>query len=321
MNSTVTGIRELVTLQMSNALALSSSEVLVVDDDPATLELVKRILESSGYQVQVARDGEEAIEMIRTSPPDFLLTDWDMPQVDGIELCNWVRRESFPKYIYTILITGHTETKHMVQAISSGADDFFSKPIRPGELLSRMQAGLRLLESERQLRLLAKSDPLTGLLNRRSFFELLQQQWARSLRNNTPISCVMIDVDHFKAVNDSYGHLVGDDVLQMIARTLKDCCRESDHVCRYGGEEFCVLLLDSGEEEALRWSERCRTTLADTAAETKAGIVKVTASFGVAGRVATTESPEEFVDMADQALLVAKTSGRNRLVSWSSLKS
>lgn len=288
-------------------------EVLLVDDDPAILRIVSKVLETSGYHVRQARDGYEAMEALRESPPDFIITDWLMPKIDGLELCRMLRREPLQHYVYLIVLTGKNRTQDMVQAIAAGANDFTTKPVVSGELLARLMAGARVLELERRLTELARSDPLTGLLNRRTFFGLFEQHWVSSARTESPLSCVMIDLDFFKKVNDTHGHPAGDAVLKGIAVTLEKCCRRSDFLCRYGGEEFCVLLLDTCEQGAVQWAERCRRMIADSPLATSLHTVNTTASFGVAQRTASTETPESLLDLADSALLRAKRLGRNRV--------
>jgi len=320
MNGVIQGISSFVEEQDDSRADSSLREVLVVDDDPATLKLLATVLETSGYAVRTADDGRQAMEMIRERIPDFLVTDWEMPNVNGIELAEWVRQQPFPKYVYTILVTGRTETKHMVQAISAGADDFFSKPVRPGELLARVQAGVRILELERQLRFLARRDQLTGLLNRRTFFESLEEHWNRSLRKGHAMACVMIDIDRFKAVNDRYGHLTGDQALARVAEVLRQCRRESDLVGRYGGEEFCVLLLDCDQRAASDWAERCRLSIAGDSIPVGNTNIHLTASFGVSEKTDGMENPMQLIDAADQALLVAKRGGRNRVVRCGSVE-
>jgi two-component system chemotaxis response regulator CheY len=287
--------------------------VLLVDDDACIRRIASRVLETSGYTVRQAADGQAAMEALRYSPPDFIVTDWQMPRMDGLELCRAVRSEHLSRYVYVIVVTGKNETKDMVQAIAAGADNFFSKPIIPGELLARLMSGARILELEHRLIELARSDSLTGLLNRRTFFGLFEQQWSAASRSGSPLSCIMIDVDFFKKINDSLGHLAGDLVLKEISRHLKKSCRTSDFVCRYGGEEFCVLLPGTCASDALRWAERCRQTIAALPISAKEGQVQVTISLGVAARIGNVQTPEQLLDQADQALLLAKQLGRNRV--------
>ena len=293
-------------------------KVLVVDDDPAMRRLVSKILESAGYEVLQAGNGAEALEAVREELPAFVITDLDMPVLDGIGFCRMVRDEELPHYVYVLILTGSCGD-HLVEGLTSGADDFLRKPVKPLELLARMQSGARILDLEERLRVLATRDSLTGLLNRRTFFELLEKEWLRSRRICCPLSCVMSDVDLFKRVNDTYGHAVGDAVLKSVSRLIEGCCRGSDSVCRYGGEEFCVLLPDTDDKGAASWAERCRLAIAETPCVAGGRSTSVTVSLGVAQREETTESPEQLLDRADQALLAAKRQGRNRVVAYRSL--
>jgi len=312
--TTIRGIGTFVTPKLAGVFPLQLRRALVVDDDPAVRRVITRILDTSGYEVDVACDGHEAMQKIADNPPDFLLTDWDMPEYNGLGLCGWIRERSLTNYIYTILITGNSSTKHMVQAISAGADDFMSKPIQPGELLARLQAGQRIIELQQQLSFLATHDQLTGLLSRRLFFEILEQQFRQAIQQNRPLACVMIDIDCFKSINDEYGHQIGDDVLAAVAGVLKQRCRASDSICRYGGEEFCALLLDCDLPEALQWTERCRSAIADTPCNASERTIHLTASFGISSHSHNPNSAKQLLNMADSALLLAKRSGKNRMV-------
>jgi diguanylate cyclase (GGDEF)-like protein len=244
--------------------------------------------------------------------PDFLITDWQMPGMDGLELCRAVRQEPLDRYVYLMIATGKSETKNMVQAIAAGADSFLAKPVIPGELLAQLMSAARILDLQQRLSELAQRDPLTKLLNRRTFFQLFEQQWMAMTRDLAPLSCVMIDIDFFKRINDTYGHPTGDSVLESLGRILRACCRQSDSVCRYGGEEFCALLPGTNVDDALCWARRCCDVIRQTPMLTKAGPLNVTASLGIATRNPNVHSPEQLLDHADQALLAAKRLGRNR---------
>ncbi len=294
-------------------------KVLVVDDDPAMRRLISKILEAAGYEVALAADGSEALDAMQDDFPCFVVTDWDMPVLDGAEFCRMVRQQELPHYVYIVMLTG-SYTDGLVEGLSAGADDFVTKPLKAPELLARMKAGARILELEDQLRLLATRDPLTGLLNRRTFFTFLAQQWRQAARLGIPLSCAMMDLDFFKQVNDTYGHLAGDTALKSASRTLQESCRETDFVCRYGGEEFCVLLPDADEQGAASWAERCRADLEEARPVADGVTLRITASLGVAQRRDDTETPEQLIDLADLALLAAKQSGRNRVVAHSSLE-
>ena len=288
-------------------------KVLVVDDDPAMRRIVSKILDSAGYEVTLAANGSEAFEILQQECPAFVVTDWDMPVLDGAALCRKIRCEELPHYVYIVMITG-TQSNQLVEGLASGADDFITKPIGAQELLARMQAGARVLKLENQLRLLADHDPLTELLNRRTFFEFVEKELSRSHRIGYPLSCVMIDVDFFKKINDTHGHIVGDAVLKSVSQLLKKCCRETDYVGRYGGDEFCALLPDTDGQGAVVWAERYRLAVAETPVVVAKTSVQVTVSMGVAQRHHGTDTPEKLLDMADQALLEAKKLGKNRVV-------
>ena len=296
-----------------------SLNVLAVDDDRATLRFLSTILRSAGHHVREATNGLEAHGLILENPPDLVLCDWDMPEMDGLELCRMIRAEELPHYIYFILLTGKTESANLVEGLTAGADDFVSKPIHQSVLLARIEAGSRLLHMERRLRMLSSHDPLTGLFNRRMFHERFREEWERASRNNKPLSCAMIDLDFFKRVNDTHGHAAGDTVLVTVASLVQSQCRKSDILCRYGGEEFCILLPHTNETAAGAWAERIRSRLSDTSISAGEASLRMTASLGVAQRGIDVSGPEQLVERADQALALAKRSGRNRVVRFSSL--
>ena len=314
---TIKGIGSFLDSQVTSRLADQKPQVLVVDDDPAIRRFVQRMLEDAGFQVATASDGAEAMEQILAAPPDLLLCDWKMPHLNGVELCHLVRQMQGEKYIYIILVSGRTETRHLVQAMAAGADDFISKPIRAGELFARLQAGLRILERERQLAYLASHDVLTGVLSRRALLEWIEADWYRFADEDRPLGCVMLDVDRFKRINDEFGHLVGDDVLRGIGGLLTQLATPDVHVGRYGGEEFCVFLEDAGDHDARRWAESCRQQLAATPIVSGEFFGFATASFGVSSRRGDGDEPTCLLNRADQALLLAKRAGRDRVAVFS----
>lgn len=289
---------------------------LLVDDDPTILRFVGAVLTSAGYEVSFAADGLEAVAAIENAPPDFLITDWKMPNFDGIELCRWVRQARLPHYVYTIVMTAKTEVRHMVEAIAAGADDFFSKPVRPGELLSRMQAGTRILERERQLLFLSRQDELTELYNRRAFNARGRELWEETAAADAPLSCAMIDLDHFKRVNDELGHAAGDNALAATAAVLRQSLLDHSVAGRLGGEEFCVLLPGRCLPEACDWAESLRCHLARAVICCEAGTLSLTISAGVALRTPETRDFERLLDCADRALIAAKQQGRNRVCCY-----
>ncbi|ADB16331.1 response regulator receiver modulated diguanylate cyclase [Pirellula staleyi DSM 6068] len=296
-----------------------SPKVLLADDDSAMLRLLSKWLESAGYNVQRAVDGAQAAAMIEQDCPQVLVTDWEMPHMDGLELVRWVRAQNLPNYVYIIFLTVRSGLDDMIRGLDAGADDFVKKPVDKDELLARLRAASRVLELEKRLSLLARTDPMTGLLTKKVFHEMLVKEWGRSTRHHFPLSCVMFDCDFFKRINDTYGHPVGDEVIRRIGRTLSSNCRGSDVIARFGGEEFAVLLPETTESNAAIWAERIRKLVAADRIMVDGKELAITISGGVAQRMVDNAQPDQLVDMADQALLVAKRSGRDRIVTFSSM--
>jgi diguanylate cyclase (GGDEF)-like protein len=294
-------------------------KILLVDDDPSLLRLLRQWLQRAGYETQSVADGQAVVAAISASCPNLVITDWDMPEKDGVELCRWIRGQDTPHYVYTIFLTNRSDSEDMVEALEAGADDFIKKPVDRDEMLARVRSGTRVLELESRLNHLVKTDPLTGLITRRTFFEAMENEWERAARHFRPISCVMMDIDYFKRINDSYGHQAGDQALRTVAKILQENCRNTDWIGRYGGEEFCVLLPETTEEQATAWAERVRQAWAKRRDVIEDHDLGITASFGVAQRLVDTGSPEELIDLADQALLVAKRSGRDRVINFQTM--
>lgn len=303
----------------SGEAAKFRGRVLVADDDPAMLRLLESLLVKSGYQVHTAADGLAAIDLAQDLCPDYLIVDWEMPGLTGPEVCRRIREAELPRYVYTLLLTARSQMDDVVQGLEAGADDFLSKPVVSTELLARLHAGRRVLDLEACLLRTAAQDPLTGVLNRRAFFEQFAREWSRAGRYNLPLSCVILDIDFFKGVNDRFGHAVGDRVIQTVAGLMGEFSRASDYVCRLGGEEFCALLPETDESQAAVWADRVRQALPERTAALMPDGKPITASFGVAGRTPQAAAPEALVDRADQALLAAKQCGRNRVIQFRSL--
>lgn len=294
-----------------------NARVLLVDDDPAMRRLLCHWLEQAGYRVEQASDGEQALAAIQSQCPEFLVTDWEMPHLDGLELCRRVRELNLPHYVYILFLTVKSRPDETVAGLEGGADDFLPKPISQAEILARMRAGSRVLELESRLSLAADTDALTGLASRRRFFRDLEEQWQRAQRLGRPMSCVMMDVDFFKRINDIHGHVIGDSVLKTVADLL--AADGKGLVCRYGGEEFCAMLPETGEAEAAVWAEEARKRISGAAIAVAGKELRLTCSFGTAQNHDDTQTCEQLVDQADQALLCAKRSGRDRVVRFESL--
>jgi two-component system cell cycle response regulator len=293
--------------------------ILIADDDPAMLRLLSKWLEGEGYQVLRAGDGRMAMELIEAERPRLLVTDWEMPNISGLELCRWVREQDFGHYLYTIFLTMRTESSELLKCLEAGADDFLKKPVDRNEFLARIRAGSRVMDLEQRLSRLAKTDAITGLATRRELLDDLNREWNRALRYHTPLSCVMIDIDFFKRINDTHGHQAGDEILRQLGEVLQEGVRGCDFVGRFGGEEFLVVLPETTEQQATQWAELMRGRIAEISIPINGTNIQVTASFGVAQRLADTATCEGLVDMADQALVVAKRSGRDRAIPYCSL--
>ena len=312
--------------------------ILLVDDDRAVLMIMKMLLDRCGHTVAVARNGVEALGMIKDFMPQIIMTDWIMPEMDGIEFCKALRRNPEWRNIYVFMLTAQESTDRLVEAFEAGANDYMTKPVNPKVLGARLSAGQRVvqlqeeLEHERQqlhkfsselaasnqrFQKLALTDVLTDLPNRRFANEHLDRQWALAQRNNTALSCMMVDIDYFKQVNDTYGHKVGDDVLKQIAHAFQMSVRKQDVVCRLGGEEFLVICPDVQAEPFYRYAERLRQNVsALTFNDPATGkSFKLTISIGAASKAPMVSTSEMLLQLADKRLYAAKESGRNRTVA------
>jgi len=293
--------------------------VLIVDDDPAIARILSAHLTAGGYEVISAQNGQEALEAVHAHHPSYLITDWEMPEMDGVELCRRVRQLDLPGYLYIVFLTSRSGQDDLMGAMAAGADDFLNKPLRKEELLARLGAGARILRLESRLSELAAHDSLTELPTRRAFLVMLSKEWDRSQRYRLPLSMVMFDIDFFKTVNDTYGHLVGDAVIRAVAALLLKHSRKSDMLCRYGGEEFVALLPETDEYAAVAWAEKFRQRIAAEPILGDRADIRVTVSVGVTEMLADIEDKNEFLSLVDQCLLAAKEKGRNQVVSFRTL--
>jgi two-component system, cell cycle response regulator len=284
-------------------------KVLVVEDDRAIQRIYLRFLDQAGFDVCCADNGLEAVAKIHQYKPSFVITDLNMPEMDGLELCQTLRRVPLVHYLYILLVTSHNKISDYVSGIAAGADDFISKPIRVGEILSRLQAGTRFLELEARLHDLGQLDSITGLFSRDRFAEVLQRQWSLAVRQQRPISCAMLEVDSFQHIIDKYGESDGNQVLRAISRILQRTCRGSDYICRYGREKFCILLSESPATDALMCAERCQQMFMAMPIHLSEHDVSITLSASVAERSPEDIAPEQMLERADQSLLTVLTRG------------
>jgi len=297
------------------------ARVLVVDDDPLSRKILEQVLVSAGFEVESACDGQEALGKVRQHRPDVVVTDWQMPVMDGLTLCRILKGTEETRFTHVVMLSARGETEAKVTGLETGADDYVVKPVEPVELKARVRVGLRLQKAlsdlaakNEILEKLALTDALTGLANRRAFQEALEAEVARVDRHGRPASLLFLDLDHFKAVNDTHGHAVGDEVLEGFAQVLKQGCRKGDLGARIGGEEFAVLLPATARVPASLMAERVRRVV-EARPLGRTVRVPVTVSIGLA----TTEdlpqppSAEELLRRADAALYRAKAEGRNRV--------
>lgn len=289
------------------------ANILIVDDDQAVRNSIQEFLSISNYTTFTATNAEEALGLLKSQPVDVIITDILMNGMDGLEMTQRIK-EKYDTDI--IVITGYTADYSYEEAISKGADDFVFKPIKLEELLLRLKRVIREREltQERtkmldQLKELSITDDLTKLYNSRYFYQQLQNEIKKFYRYHRPLSLLLIDIDHFKFYNDTYGHLEGDKILFKIAGLISSCLRAMDTAYRYGGEEFTIILPETSCDAALIVAERLLRTVRTTFFDENSG-TKITVSIGVS-EYADSEAMNDFIRRTDKAMYVAKGKGRN----------
>jgi len=310
----------------------SRVSVLIVEDDADMREFVRLGLSSPEYQVHTAENGEDALSKLVEVSPDIIISDWVMPELDGLGLCRVVRQSSEFSGVYFIIMTADDSKDNLIKAFNTGVDDYITKPFS-GELLSaRLRPGVRLarmgkmaekdkqkiekLANElaivnRKLSLSSLTDPLTKLPNRRYAMKRLEQEWSAATRNQRPLTCMMLDIDYFKVINDTYGHGGGDLVLRNLAKILKGLLRTHDVACRMGGEEFMIICPDTDRESAAKVAERIRSAVERTVFPFGDKSIHITLSIGLASREEGNADYDDLINVADKRLYEAKASGRN----------
>src|ERR1700734_2804270 len=301
-----------------------ASTILLAEDDPVTRMLMTRFLKKAGYEVDAVANGSEALDKMTKRYYPMLVTDWEMPEMDGVSLCKAVRNLQLDGYVYALLLTARDAKEHIITGLEAGADDYLIKPVHEPELVARLNTGRRILSLEHSLRaanqrnrILSITDALTGTFNRRYLMEQLPREVERCRRYANPLSVIMCDIDHFKQVNDVRGHASGDEVLQQFAARIQKSIRtQCDWLARLGGEEVLMLLPETDYEGAVCAAEKIRNIVVESPFMTRVGNLQVTSSFGVAST--DSQGPdlslkvETLMKTADECLYRSKQAGRNR---------
>ena len=299
-------------------------KILLADDDPVSLRLMQRTLQNYGYEVVTATAGLQAAQAL-CSPggPRLALIDWMMPELDGPGVCRKVRSRHEDAYVYILLLTSRQSSEDVVSGLEAGADDYLTKPCIAAELKARLHTGRRVLELEdklvearEEMRFKATHDALTSLWNRSGILTLLRSELSRAARHHTSTSLLVCDIDHFKKINDTYGHPVGDEILQQVSLYLRHLVRPEDSVGRFGGEEFLIVLGDCDKAALKVRAEQIREEISRVPFITQEGSVFVSLSIGGITIANACESLEtdSYLRQADVALYRAKAAGRNQVV-------
>lgn len=299
--------------------------ILIAEDDPTSRKLLVAVLKKAGHEVLETVDGNEAFEVLRKpDAPKLAILDWMMPGMDGLEVVRRIREIETSEPPYILMLTAKGEKSDIVAGLEGGADDYLAKPFDSGELRARIEVGGRLVEmqaalhrSQEMLAHRASHDALTGLLNRRAILERLDEELAHARRHQDTLIVGMCDIDHFKEVNDTYGHPTGDDMLCGVARSIREAVREYDAVGRMGGEEFLVIApMKAGKSYKPLFLRLCQK-VAESEFSTRSGALRITLSIGLA-RANPESTAVEVLAAADAALYRAKREGRNRVAGWNS---
>jgi two-component system, cell cycle response regulator len=301
------------------------TRVLIAEDDPVSLRLVEVMLAKWGYEPVPAHDGVEAWKALQAdNAPRLAIIDWMMPRKDGLAVCRDLRKQEDRPYVYVLLLTAKTQERDLIEGLGAGADDYLTKPFSSEELRARLFAGERIVSVQQQLtgarealREQAIRDPLTGLFNRRYLEEALARELRRAEHGNLPLSLLMMDLDHFKEFNDRHGHAAGDAVLKTLGMLLDQQTRREDVACRFGGEEFVLILPGASSEVAARRSEQIRQAIRHARVESEGQrLESATVSVGIACFPEHGTMAEALLAAADQALYRAKREGRDRVIVY-----
>lgn len=286
-------------------------KVLAIDDSEAIHALLKVRLKDEAVDLHFASDGESGLAAACALTPDLILLDVDLPGTDGFAVCKCLKDNPETMGVPVIFLTGASSTEEKIRGLELGAVDYVTKPFDPAELRARVRASLRMRYLLDLLSRKAMLDGLTGLWNRAYFDQRLSAEISLARRTGRPMACIMADVDHFKQINDRFGHPMGDEVLKSISQLLADSCRAEDVICRYGGEEFAVIAPNTTHVQAADLADRLRQAIGQEELSIRGQRLHITCSFGVADLRGS--APPTLVELADQALYRAKQAGRNRV--------
>jgi two-component system cell cycle response regulator len=299
----------------------SEAKILIVDDDPQTLDVINEALDAEGFSLKLASNGNEAFRIVEEWHPNLVITDYDMPDCNGLEMLKRLRAKQ--NYVTVIFVSAHDDVSLIVQSLRMGADDFITKPFRFPELVARVETCLRnndthkqLFQANQKLQDMVEHDYLTGLYNMRSMYERIDYELKRARRYQRQVSCIMLDMDHFKSVNDQNDHLFGSFVLAETGKILQNCIREIDFAARYGGDEFLIVLPETNTKGTQVVCERIRKSIKEHTFKHESSSIQLTASIGFA---VTPEKPDPKIDaktlvrLADHALYESKNSGRDKV--------
>jgi two-component system, cell cycle response regulator len=304
-----------------NSELTPKKRVLIAEDDAVSRHVLKSFLMKWNYDVTVETDGAAALRILESDDsPRLAVLDWMMPGMEGVQICQRIRERKKGPYIYVLLLTARSEKRDLLRGLELGADDYLTKPFDSEELRARLLVGERILTlqddlitAREELRFRATHDVLTGVSNRAAVMDALRGELSRQVREQRSFGVILVDIDHFKNVNDTFGHLCGDEVLRAVTRRMKECVRPYDTLGRYGGEEFLIIASDVDGNGALALAERIRSIVESKPVVTQAGEVSVTVSLGAAVTTSTRNAdPQMLLRLADQALYRAKDNGRNR---------
>lgn len=299
------------------------ANILVVDDAADNLLILDDLLTFHGHSVKIVRSGEAALAQVQTSPPDLILLDIMMPGIDGYEVCARLQAEESTRHIPIIFVSALEDVSSKVRGFQVGDVDYINKPFQAAEIIARVSTHITLLrlrkrleEKNAELEHLANTDSLTDLFNRRRFFRTAETEFQDAMRAGRPFSITMMDLDHFKRVNDTHGHLIGDQVLAHVARLIRSSARETDIAARYGGEEFVILHPEMDRREGFQVAEQIRRSVETTPYQHQDNSIPITLSAGVVDTVVGSDCQclDGVLALADEALYRAKESGRNKVV-------